>query len=307
MAINSNSHRAEDIDLVFWAVGHMNLPFSAHLDIAEAGGFTSLAVAPSTFKHLAAQGLTARDVLEQAGERGLKFTQLDGIATWVDKWYPLSNDSESTRVMRAHFDVPLEEALDIGQALKMKSVVAVAFFDEGSIPTEEVIESFAAFCDAAKLRGISVDLEFIPMWGIRELPLAWEIVKTANRANSGVLVDTWHMQKGSSDFARDIALLETIPGNRLMNVQLADADLSKHGKTLLEDDRFRKFPCEGELDITRILAIIEAKGSLQSVGPEIVGNNLTGLSPAEVGRRAGRATRQALERAYAANGKVVAV
>ncbi len=289
----------QDLDLVFWAVGHRDLPFSAHLQIAEAGGFTSLAVAASTFKQLASQGFTADDLLEQAGERGLKFTQLDGLATWVDAWYPIANQSDGTRRMRSHFDVCMEESLDIAQALKMTSAVTVGFFDRGSIAFDELVEAFGQLCDAAGSRGISMDLEFIPMWGIPELPLAWDIVQAANRDNSGIMVDTWHMQKGSTDFERDIALLAAIPGNRLMNVQLADADLAKHGAALSDDVLFRKFAGEGELDITRMLAIIAAKGGLQSVGPEVVGHRVAGHSIADIGHAAGRTTREAISRAYA--------
>jgi sugar phosphate isomerase/epimerase len=297
------SQDPQDLDLVFWAVGHRDLPFSSHLEIAEAGGFTSLAVAASTFKQLAAQGFTADNLLEQAGERGLKFTQLDGLATWVHNWYPLSDNSDVTRGMRSHFDVSMEESLDIAQALQMTSAVTVGFFDKDSIAFDEIAGSFANLCDAAGTRGISMDLEIIPMWGIPELPLAWDIVKAANRDNSGILVDTWHMQKGSTDFERDIALLETIPGNRLMNVQLADADLERHGSSFYDDVRFRKFAGEGELDITRILAIIASKGGLKSIGPEVIGHRLSGLTTAEVGCAAGRTTRKALARVYELDGR----
>jgi 4-hydroxyphenylpyruvate dioxygenase len=293
----------DDVELIYWAAGSAfrNAPFAEHLDIAEAGRFDSLAVSPMTFKKLSAQGLTADDILALAGERDLNLTQLDGVTTWVENWHPAA-DTSGNRFLRAAFDVEMEEALDIAQALKMRSAVAVGFFDAGSIPTDEIVEAFAGFCDSAKTRGISVDLEFIPMWGIRELPLAWHIVKTADRANSGVCVDTWHMQMGSSDFERDIALLETIPGERLTNVQLVDADLRLKPTALEGGGAPRKFPGEGDLDITRILSIIEAKGGLRSVGPEIVGKRLAD-PPAEVGRAAGATTREALARAYAANGK----
>ena len=146
-------------------------------------------------------------------------------------------------------------------------------------------------------RGINVDLEPIPFWGIRDLALAWDIVREAGRDNAGIMIDTWHIQKGSPDYARDIALLESIPGERLMNVQLADADLAPRADTLGGDVLFRRFPGEGELEITRMLGIISGKGCLKSVGPEIVSAEQDAMDNIAIGERSGRTTREAVRSA----------
>ena len=286
-----------DIDLVLWPSAIMHLPLSVQLDVAAAGRFTSLAVAPVTVKRELATGLSISDLRTQAAERGLFFSQLDGVSTWASRWYPTDGDPSFNASMRQRFDVSPEEALDLGQALGVTSVVAVGAFDQGAVPRGQLVESYAAFCDAAKAHRMSVDLEFIPLWGIRELPMAWDIVKTADRDNSGIVIDTWHLQKGSSNFARDIALLETIPGRYLKTVQLADADLHPTDTPLSDVIMLRKFPGEGVLDIGRMLSIIAAKGALKSVGPEIVGVALEGLSLAEIGSRSGDTTRNAISRA----------
>ena len=299
----SGAARSGDLDLVFWPVGLGSLSFSDHLEIAGAGGFTSLAVTPTRAKRPMQQGRTAQDLLEQAQEKGLKLNPLDGIATWVTDWRGTKGDPGLLQMMTEVFDIGMTEALDIGAALNMTMAVAVPFFDEGSIPLDEVIESFGRFCDAAKPYGISIDLEPIPFWGLPDLPIAWEIVRAADRDNSGIVIDTWHIQKGSRDYARDIALLQPIPGKRLRHVQLADADLQSHADTLSGDVMFRKYPGEGELDITRMLSTIADKGCLESVGPEIVNAEQAAMSNAEIGERSGRTTRDAVRKAYAAIGR----
>lgn len=292
------TERARDagqVDLVFWPVG---LAISGaglldQLDAAHAGGFKGLAVAPMTIKRAMAAGISIQDARDLAKERGLTFTHADGVSTWLNSWSP-TNNSDTTKLFRGMFDVPLEEALDLSQSLGMQAIVAIGFFDEGAVHLDELVSSFAAACDAAKTRGLRVDLEFIPTWGISELPLAWEIVRTADRANAGICVDTWHLQKGSSDFERDMALLSQIPAERLKTIQLVDADLHTSRDLSVRDAVSRKFPGEGQLDLTRIVSLIHAKGALQSVGPEIVGGRLAGLTPKEVGQIAGRTTRQTL-------------
>jgi sugar phosphate isomerase/epimerase len=286
---------ADQVDLVFWPVG---LAISGaglldQLEAAHAGGFKGLAVAPMTIKRAVAAGTSIQDALDLAAERGLTFTHADGVSTWLNSWRP-TDGSDITKLFTAMFDVPLEEALDLSQALGMQAIVAIGFFDEGAVHLHELVSSFAAACDSAKARGLRVDLEFIPTWGISELPLAWDIVKTAGRANAGICVDTWHLQKGSSDFERDMALLGQIPAERLRTIQLVDADVRTSRDLSVRGAVSRKFPGEGELDLTRIVSLIHGKGGLQSVGPEIAGGRLAGLTPREVGQIAGRTTRQTL-------------
>jgi hypothetical protein len=224
-----------------------------------------------------AAGISIRDALDLAEERGLTFTHADGVSTWLNSWSP-TNSSDITKLFRGMFDVPLEEALDLSQALGMQAIVAIGFFDEGAVHFHELVSSFAAACDSA----------------ISELPLAWDIIRTSDRANAGICVDTWHLQKGSSDFERDMALLSQIPAERLKTIQLVDADLHTSRDLSVRDAVSRKFPGEGQLDLTRIVSLIHAKGGLQSVGPEIAGGRLAGLTPGEVGQIAGRTTRQTL-------------
>lgn len=286
-----------DLDLVFWPVGLSGRSFADHLEIAQAGGFTSLAVNPRRAKLLMAEGVSPQDMRDMAAERGLVFTQGDGIATWVKNWRAETGDPDFIGPMAEAFDIDMEEALDICAALGIWSVVAVPFFDEGSVPRDEMIESFARFCDSGAKRGINIDLEPIPFWGIRHLSLAWDVVREAGRDNAGIMIDTWHIQKGSPDYARDIALLETIPGERLMNVQLADADLTPRAPTLEGDVLFRRFPGEGELEMVRMLSIIAGKGHLRSAGPEIVNAEQDAMDNRAVGERSGRTTRDVVSRA----------
>ena len=254
-------------------------------------------MAPMTIKRELAAGLTIADLLSLAADHGVSFAQLDGVSTWVRRWYPTVGDPDFNASMRARFDVSISETLELGEALGITSAVAVGAFDDGSVPLDELIDSYAKFCDAAKAHKIDVELEFIPLWGIRELPMAWDIVKAANRANSGIVVDTWHLQQGSSDFERDLSLLAEIPGQYLRAVQLADAQPIADGHSLMDEIMLRKFPGDGALDISRMLSLVAAAGGLRNVGPEVVGIALDGLSPEQIGVRSGATTRSAIWKA----------
>ncbi|MES2492515.1 MAG: sugar phosphate isomerase/epimerase [Pseudomonadota bacterium] len=284
----------QTLDLVFWPVGHAALDLRDHLAIARAGGFDSLAIAPNRAKALMKQGLTAANLVDMAAEQGLRYSQLDGIATWVENWRATKGDPALNAWIESLFDIDLVEALEIGEALGATAAVAVPFFDEGSIPHPQVVENFRNFCDTATQYGIEIHIEFIPFWGVPDLPGAAAIVAAADHANSGIMVDTWHLQKGSSDFQRDMELLRTIPAKWLKHVQLADADRTAHAETLAGDVMFRKFPGEGELALAEMLTIIAARGNLASIGPEVVNAGLADMPLAEIGDLAGRTTRNLL-------------
>jgi sugar phosphate isomerase/epimerase len=286
-----------DVELILWPSAIMHLPLATQLDVAAAGQFDGIAIAPVTIKRELATGLSIADLLSQANDRGISLAYLDGVSTWTHPWYPTVGDPVFNANIRARFDIAIEEALDLGEALGIPSAVAVGAFDEGTVPLDRLVDCYANFCDAAKAHRIDVHLEFIPLWGIRELPMAWEIVETADRVNSGIVVDTWHLQQGSSDFERDLSLLETIPGRYLRDVQLADATLIEAGHSLMDEIMLRKFPGDGVLDISRMLSLVAKAGGLRSVGPEVVGVALDGLSLEQIGDRSGATTRGAISRA----------
>lgn len=288
-----------DVQLVFWPVGLGDRSFTDHLEIARAGGFDSLALTPSRAKGLMTGGMSAADISDQAAHYGLALGPADGIATWVRDWKSTQGDPALREMMIDVFDMDPVEALDISAALGMTAAVGVGFFDEGSIAHAEMVESFVRFCDLALPYGIEIAVEPIPFWGIPDLSTAWQIVRDADRPNSSITVDTWHIEKGSRNFEQDMLLLAEIPGHRLQHVQLADADRVAYANSLSGDVMFRKFPGEGELQLDRMLAAIIKQGGLRSVGPEIVSAEQAAMDNIAIGERCGVRTREVWARARA--------
>lgn len=287
------------VDLTYWPVGLGMRSFSDHIEVCQAGGFNRLAISPNRAKAMLLAGDRPADIVDRALEKGVKIGPLDGIATWVKNWRNQHSAPALREMMDAAFDIELAEALEIGASLGSHDVVAVGYFDEGGVPIDEIIEGYGRFCDAAQSYCITVNLEFIPFWGIPDLPMATEIVRTAERANSGILIDTWHLQKGSRDFEADLALLETLPGNWFKHVQLADGDIISRAESLAGDVMFRKLPGRGELAVVRILSLVASIGDVKSVGPEIVNAEQIEMANSAIGVESGRTTRETIEAADA--------
>ena len=57
------------------------------------------------------------------------------------------------------------------------------------------IEKFAEVCDLARPFGLTVDLEYVPIAGVRTLAEAVEVLQTVNRPNAGLMIDTHHFHR----------------------------------------------------------------------------------------------------------------
>jgi len=278
------------MDLVLWSACVRKYALPQHIEAAVAGGFTSLAITPETFMASIASGLSPEKMLDIANKNGIAIRYLDTVTGWSPVRVPLNADDE----IRKRFDFTMEECLDICDRLKLKSILAFPGFDAGAVSVPALISGFGELCDRAAARDIWVDLEFTPLSGLPDLKSAWTIVQESGRKNCGIMLDTYHFLRGSVD----LDLLRTIPSERLVNIQVADASREMLGATLLEDCmHYRMPPGEGDLPLVQILNRVCAKGHLNSIGPEIFSDEMDLLLPAEAGRKAGESTRKLLQMA----------
>jgi sugar phosphate isomerase/epimerase len=275
---------ASGIDFVLWPACVQTYAFPQQIAAAAAGGFTHLAVSPYTYKQTIAAGITPRTMKAIAADAGVVLGPLDTVTGWAPVRVPAGAEALADRL-----DFTLSECFAICEALELTTVTAIGGFALNQVPQDALLDGFCKLCDLAAARGIWVDLEFMPLFGLPDLAAAWEIVSRAARPNAGILVDTWHFLKGNANWE----LLRAIPGELFVNVQVADALARPLGSSLREDcGRYRRFPGEGELALCEVLTILRDKGRLKSIGPEIFSDEINALAPDEAGRRAAATTRR---------------
>ena len=197
------------LDYVFWPASVRTYSLREHLIAAKAGGFTSLAIAPETYRQALASGHSAKVMQRMASDNGVVLRHLDTLTDWA----PIRVPGEVSPQLRERFDVAADECFAICEALGLETILAVAGYDRNTIPLEELIDGFGRLCDRAAQNRIWVDLEFMPFWGLPDLKAAWAIVGGAGRDNSGIMLDTWHFAKGNADFE----LLRSLPAERLVS------------------------------------------------------------------------------------------
>jgi sugar phosphate isomerase/epimerase len=266
---------------MFWPGSLGNRDFTTLIEVAANGGFNNMAISPLMIHKLFLSGRCVDDIIAEAQAKNIKIIQMDGVSSWTPIHYP----ANAPPGIKERFAFSGRQCLDMAESMGLQSILIAGAFERGALPLDVLVKSFTDFCDAAAERHIHVDLEFVSFWGIPDLLSAWEIVSIAERQNGGILIDTWHFQKGSNDFERDLRLLFSIPKEYIHYLQIADAPAASEGTSLYEEGRFRCFPGDGVLDIDSIVQTVATMGGVRFVGMEIFGKAIDNLSPVHAGQR----------------------
>jgi sugar phosphate isomerase/epimerase len=146
---------------------------------------------------------------------------------------------------------PGEQVVDVAAELGVQYVLVASRLDDRSV----IVDRFAALCDRAAASGVTLVLEFLPIFGVRTLTEAVAIVETAARPNSGVLIDTLHLARSGATAAD----LDHHDRRLFPYLQLADAPAARpHDLAALVDEarNGRLLLGEGALPIAEVLAAV---------------------------------------------------
>ncbi|WP_395446578.1 sugar phosphate isomerase/epimerase family protein (plasmid) [Aminobacter sp. UC22_36] len=274
------------------------MPFSnvAHLPLAEkfeatrVAGYNALSLMPYEVEQMAATGVSPKHVRQCADDAGMSILRLDPLNTWSRVWLPDNMDDAYI----ATVDTKQDRVFALCAELGCRSVSLNATFPRGSMPLDAIIEDYAKICAASARFDLDCSLEFIPLWGVPTLAMAWQIVQAAGAGNGGLVFDTWHFVRGKSDLAD----LRAIPGDKIHCVQLNDGPLALPAGVTIKDDCYdRKFPGDGQFPNVEIVRILSKTGGLNQVGAEVFSPMLKNMSAKQVGEISRRSVEEVLRQA----------
>lgn len=271
-----------------WAATVRTKSFPERAQAALAGGFSTMSAFPLDIRTWEQTGQTIAQLRELLAQHALRLTILDPFVQWTPQ-FALPADLSATD--RAFVDFDETEFFRMATELGVDKLSVIESFGQRHT-VAEFATAFGRVCDRAATLGMKVQLEFMPFSGIPDLETAWDIVRTADRPNGGLVFDTWHYFRGKPDNA----LLRTIPGEKIYAVQVADAVWSIQGGSLLNDLlHYRLEPGRGEFPLVEVSAVLRGIGGLSDVGPELFSDVFDGLPAEEAGKRAGDSLRRVLE------------
>lgn len=241
--------------------------FRTFVEAAATAGYDGIGLRPKDRERALAEGLRDADLRAILRGNGLELVELE-----YHRDFALAGEAGARAVRAEQPFYALADALG-GRHLFVISNVS------GSI--DDAAERFAAMCDRAAAHGISIALEYVPYFDIGDISTAWEVVRRAERANSGVLVDSWHHVRGGGT-ADDV---RAVPAERIIAIQVNDG-LAKLVGTLREDTIHRRvMPGDGVFDLTNFVDILVAHGVHAPWCVEVPGDLAEGLTAVDAARR----------------------
>jgi sugar phosphate isomerase/epimerase len=146
-------------------------------------------------------------------------------------------------------------------------------------------QQLGALAQRVAREGARVCVEFLAWSAITDLRLAWELVEPLPEV--GLILDTfhWHRQRGGPN----VPLLASIPGDRIMYVQLADAAVEPGADAEAEAMTARLLPGEGVVDFAQVFDVLDDIGASPFVATEIFNPSMVAELGADGAARAMRA------------------
>jgi sugar phosphate isomerase/epimerase len=242
--------------LMLCSVSVVNLPLTQVIPAAAAAGFDCMSLYTPVYRRaVEREGLTTATIRAMLDDHGIVINEIEVVGDWMGpldhEQYPWLDLTYSS-----------EELLDLANELGADTVAAT-YFGPAADPSDYAA-GFAALCDAAAGRGLRIALEYPAMATISSFPQAARVIREADRANGGLMLDTWHHRRSGS-VGVDVSLL---PADRVFSVQVADADEPVGPPA--EDIVNRLLPGAGGFDVAGMLRELDDLGVRCPVGVEVL-------------------------------------
>ncbi len=122
---------------------------------------------------------------------------------------------------------------------------------------------FRELCERAGEHGLNIALEIVPWSDVPDIESAMAVIDGIQ--NAGLVVDSWHIFRG----AVPLSEIERIPGDRILAVQVNDADAEIRG-SLAQDTLNRRLCGEGTFDLPSFLESVARTGTTAPLSVEII-------------------------------------
>jgi sugar phosphate isomerase/epimerase len=255
------------------------VPLRERIEAASAAGFTGFGVlavdlAVAEREH----GLSG--IRAMLADNGLVHLELEGLPDW---WSAGPERARSDELRR--FLLTAAEALG-ARHLKVTPDTSGAPWDAGHWASE-----FALLAGQAAAAGARLGIEFLPWSNVPTARDALRLVEDAGHPAGGIVVDVWHVERAGTP----AAVLGELPADRIVGVELNDADRELVG-TLFEDTVDRRRYCgEGSFDLAGIVRALRTAGWAGPWGVEILSAGHRRLDVGQAAAHAAATARALLE------------
>jgi sugar phosphate isomerase/epimerase len=189
----------------------------------------------------------------------IKYLELEALFDWF-------TDGER----RNQSNMVRKDLLKAAERLNARHLKVVGDFLEGDWPIGRMAECFNDLCAEAANAGALVGLEIMPFSNVFDIPTALSITGETDSRNGGLLLDIWHINRGGIDYEE----ISRIPKQKIVSVELNDADKLQVGSMMEDTINRRKLCGQGDFDIPGFIRSVLKAGYEGPFGVEILSEQL---------------------------------
>jgi len=264
-----------------WTLGDQ-CKFEERVKAAKEAGYEGIGLRAETYVDALNEGLFDSDILDILKKYDMKVTEVEYITLWA----------ENNR--------PYEQKYKEQLCFHMCGLFGVGHINIGLMETysvEQTAQKLKELCQRAGKYVIGV--EPMPYSGIPDIKKGWEVVKASGCDNAKLILDTWHWVR--ADQANDVKLLEGIPADKIVSIQISDVYDRPYAKSILRDESMhdRLAPGTGINATEGFVKMIKEKGIKPAViGVEVISDAILAKGVAEAAKHTYDNTIKVLEKAW---------
>ena len=237
------------ITISSWTLGDQ-CKFEDRVKAAKEAGYEGIGLRAETYVDALNEGLHDEDILAILEKYEMKVTEVEYIVQWAEEHR--SYEQKYKKQLCFH----------------ICGLFGVSHINCG------LMENYSVEHTAQKLRELChragnyvIGVEPMPYSGIPDVKKGWAVVKAADCENAKLILDTWHWVRANQPV--DLSVLEGIPADKIVSVQINDVWDRPYAKSILRDESMhdRLAPGTGIGCTAPFVKMIKEKG----IEPKAVG------------------------------------
>lgn len=269
-----------ELVLSHYSIRHAS--FRDRVHAAASAGFSGIGLKLDEYERLRAQEVSNEELRDVLAEHDQRVFEYEAVRGWA-----------SSGAAAQRYRHQLDTIDRMVEAFGPPHHVQVIGPYEGDV--DDAANGFARLCEWLADRGTRGAIEYLPeMSNIPDAGSAWDIVRAAGAGNGGLCVDAWHHFRSTDDFEQ----LATVPGDRVIDVQLNDGSLVRGDPDYYTDcTSYRVVPGQGEFDLVGFIRTLDGMGVDVPISIEVISLALDTRPPDEAARRMADGARAVLAQA----------
>ena len=269
------------ITISSWTLGDQ-CTFEERVSAAKAAGFEGIGLRAETYVDALNEGLFDRDLLAILDKYNMKVTEVEYIVQWAEE--------------HRSYEQKYKEQI----CFHMCELFGVDSINCG------LMENYSVEYTAQKLRELcrragkyTIGVEPMPYSGLPDVKKAWAVVQAAGCDNAKLLLDSWHYVR--ADQPLDLSVLEGIPAEKIVSIQINDVQAHPYAKSILRDESMhdRMLPGTGYGNTAGFVKLIRDKGIRPAVvGVEVISDEILSRGVTQAAKDNYEAARAVLEETW---------